>query len=372
MSNPLRIAAVGVGRIGLFHALHVQELAAQAGECELVAVVDPHGDLAARAVAQLQPGQEQTIDAFASVEELVAAQASDGAVIASRTADHAHHARVLVEAGQRVLLEKPLAGTLTEARDLATWLDGDEGRQRGVMQAFQRRFDPALLRVQRLLKEEAIGPVFKLVSILEDPAPPPEGYQSPGLLADMSVHNIDEVMWLSGMCPRVISAMGARLYNQRIASVAEDFDDVFVQMWLDGTSAAGAAGAEVVAQVQVSRNHVAGYRNETFIYGEDGLIHVGHFQEDPLQVDVEAYGRRGNVLEQVSFELRDYGREVPVFIERFGPAYSAEVAHFVGRCLARAPFDVTHRDGLRALEVVEAGVRATATRDGAVAVEYGD
>ncbi len=288
-------------------------------------------------------------------------------MIASRTADHARCARVLVEAGQRVLLEKPLAGTLAEARELAAWLEADEGRQRGVMQAFQRRFDPALLRVQQLLKEGAIGPVFKLVSILEDPAPPPEGYQSPGLLADMSVHNIDEAMWLSGQRPRAISGMGARLYNQRIASVAEDFDDVFVQMWLDG-----GAGVEAVAQVQVSRNHVAGYRNETFIYGEDGLIHVGHFQEDPLQVDVEAYGRRGNVLEQVSFELRDYGCEVPVFIERFGPAYSAEVAHFVERCLARAPFDVTHRDGLRALEVVEAGVRSLKTRDEAVVVECGE
>lgn len=369
MPNPLRIAAVGVGRIGLFHAQHVQELAAQGGECELVAVVDGHGDLAERGAARLQPGQETPIQVFNTVEALVEAGASDGAVIASRTADHAHHARVLVEAGQRVLLEKPLAGTLAEARALAAWLEADEGRQRGVMQAFQRRFDPALLRVQRLLSEGAVGPVFKIVSILEDPAPPPDGYQSPGLLADMSVHNIDEVMWLSGRRPRAISGVGARLYNQRIASVAEDFDDVFVQLWLERGPA---DQRDMVAQVQVSRNHVAGYRNETFVYGEKGLIHVGHFQEDPLQVDVEAYGRRGSVLEQVSFELRDYGRPVPVFIERFGPAYSAEVAHFVERCLARAPFDVTHRDGLRALEVVEAGVRALTTRDEAVAVEYGD
>lgn len=363
MSDPLRIAAVGVGRIGVFHAQHVQELATRCGDCELVAVVDGHADLAERAAARLQPGQEAPIRAFRSVEELVQAGINDGAVIASRTADHHRHARVLVEAGQRVLLEKPLADTLEEARAFAAWLEADEARQRAVMQAFQRRFDPALLRVRRLLCEGAIGPVFKLVSILEDPAPPPDGYDSPGLLADMSVHNIDEVMWLSGKRPRAVAGVGARLYNQSFASVAEDFDDVFLQMWLDG---------EAVAQVQVSRNHVAGYRNETFIYGEEGLIHVGHFQEDPLQVDVEAYGRRGTVLEQVSFELRDYGRGVPVFIERFGPAYSAEVAHYVERCLARAPFDVTHRDGLRALEVVAAGVRSLKTREEAVGVEYGN
>ncbi|MFH1571204.1 MAG: Gfo/Idh/MocA family oxidoreductase [Gemmatimonadota bacterium] len=361
MSDPWRIAAVGVGRIGIFHAQHVQELATERGDCALVAVVDGHGDLAARAAAQLQPGQEAPIRAFRSVEELLAAGISDGAVIASRTADHDRHTRALVGAGQRVLLEKPLAHTLAEARDLAAWLDADPGRRRAVMQAFQRRFDPALMRAKRLLEEGAIGPVFKVVSILEDPAPPPDGYDSPGLLADMAVHNIDEVLWLTGRRPQAVSGMGARLYNQKTASVAEDFDDAFVQLWL---------GDDAVAQVQVSRNHVAGYRNETFVYGEDGHLQVGHFEEDPRRVDVEAYGRGARVLEQVSFELRDYGRPVPVFIERFGPAYEAEVAHYVERCRCGEPFEVDHRDGLRALQVVEAGVRSLKTRAEAVPVEW--
>jgi predicted dehydrogenase len=99
------------------------------------------------------------------------------------------------------------------------------------------------------------------------------------------------------------------------------------------------------------------------------MIHCGHFHEDPLRVGVEAYGRRGLLQEQVSFELRDYGREVPVFIERFGPAYMAEVVHFVDRCLKGEPFDVGHRDGLRALQVVDAGVRSLKTREEAVPVD---
>ena len=348
--DPLRVAVIGVGRIGFFHARHVQEVGAETGACRLVAVADRHGDTAQRAAARLSDGGREPVAAFDSAEALAGAGVADAAVIASRTRDHRRDTEAMVNAGGRVLLEKPLADSLEEARDLAAWLDADPARGRAVMLAFQRRYDEALLRARELLRANAIGPLFKTVSVLEDPEPPPPGYQSPGLLADMAVHNADEILWLGGGAPTAITGVGARLHNQRIPGVVEeDFDDVFVQMWF---------GEEATAQIQVSRNHVAGYRNETFLYGAEGLIHVGHFDEDPLRARVEAFGRDHEVIEQRAFELRDYGEPVPVFIRRFGNAYKAEVADFVAKCRAGEPFAVTHRDGLRAMEVVIAGAGA--------------
>ncbi len=40
MAEPLRIAAIGLGRIGCIHARHVQELGAEQGVCKLTALVD--------------------------------------------------------------------------------------------------------------------------------------------------------------------------------------------------------------------------------------------------------------------------------------------------------------------------------------------
>ena len=286
MSGPLKIAAVGVGRIGIYHALHVQELANREGTCELSAIVDGHEDLAERVVAQLQPGQEGEIRTFTSVDELARAGAADAAVIASRTADHFLDARTLIDAGQRVLLEKPLTHSLETSREFVAWLDGDERRRQALMLAFMRRFDAPLRRAGELLAEERIGKVFKIVSILEDPHGPPEGYSSPGLLSDMAVHNADEVIWLTGKMPRSVTGMGARLHNQKVSSVVEDFDDqkvssvvedfddAFIQMWLE---------EDVIAQVQVSRNHVACYRNETCIYGDEGVIQVGALPGEPAR-----------------------------------------------------------------------------------------
>ncbi len=353
MAGSVAVAAVAVGRIGVFHARHVQEVAQETGMCQLVAVADRHADTAKRVAAELSNQRDEVL-AFDSPEALAEAGVADAAVVASRTIDHRRDTTALVEAGIRVLLEKPLGDSLAEARDLGDWLDGDERRNQAVMMAFQRRYDAPLLRAKVLLDGGAVGTLFKVVSILEDPEPPPPGYQSSGLLTDMGVHNADEVLWLTGKALTAVTGMGSRLHNQKIDGVvAEDFDDAFVQLWL---------GEDVVAQIQVSRNHVAGYRNETTLYGTRGLIHVGHFDDDPLKVWVEAYGREHNVIEKRAYPLRDYDRPVPVFIRRFGLAYKAEVADFVNKCASGEPFEVTHREGLRAMEVVTAAASSLKTR----------
>ena len=356
MRKPLKLAVVGVGRIGVFHARHVQELGDAAGTCELVAVADRYGNTADNVARRLGKNQASEIRAFKSTRSLVDAGLIDAAVVASRTEDHEADARTLIDAGCRIMLEKPLTGSVESAAEFVRSLSRDNTKKQALMQAFMRRFDEPLRHAKSLLDRNAIGAPFKAVSVLEDPHPPPVGYNSPGIVPDMAVHNIDEAIWLLGALPERVSAIGANLHNFRFTTVKEDFDDAHLHITFPN---------DVIAHVQVSRNHVAGYRNETWIYGRDGLVHVGHFQEDPMRVTVEAYSRKG-VIEKKAFRMRDYGEEVPVFIKRFGPAYKRELAYFVERCRRDEPFSVTQEDGLNAMRVAEAGVRSL--RAGAQAV----
>ena len=126
---------------------------------------------------------------------------------------------------------------------------------------------------------------------------------------------------------------------------------------------------DLAAQLTVSRNHAASYRNETWVYGEEGVCHGGLFQEDSSMVEVETYNREG-VIEKEVFSMGRPEKDVPEFMLRFGPAYKAEVADFIERCLADEPFSVTHRDGLKAMEVVSIGSQSLMARQEALPVDY--
>jgi myo-inositol 2-dehydrogenase/D-chiro-inositol 1-dehydrogenase len=344
MPETLKVAVAGLGRMGAIHALHVHELARDTENCQLVAVAEPDPERAGRFLAET--GLE--IAVFPSVEALAKSGICNAAVVVTPTEDHREHAATLISAGFRVMLEKPLTGTLAADRAFAAELDRDHPH--ALMLAFQRRFDQPLQYAKELMDNGAIGRVFKIFSALEDSNPAPNGYKSGGILPDMSVHNVDEILWLTGRMPTQALAIGSRIYSHALTTCAEDFDDALLCLWFDD---------DLMAQVQVSRNHVSGYRVETIIFGEEGQIHVGHFDQKLTNITVEAYGRRGRSepIAIKSFPMREYNRPLPEFIDRFGAAYKAELAAFVEGCRNGAPFPTTHRDGLRAQEIISAGMQ---------------
>jgi myo-inositol 2-dehydrogenase / D-chiro-inositol 1-dehydrogenase len=345
MTQAQKIAVAGVGRMGAVHALHVHELARDTQACQLVALAEPESERARRFLADI--GYE--VPVFPSVDALAKSGICDAAVVATPTDNHREHAAALISSGFRVLLEKPLTGTVEADRAFAAELDRDHPD--ALMLAFQRRFDEPLRFAKEMMQDGAIGKVFKIYSALEDSNPAPDGYQSGGILPDMAVHNVDEILWLSGRPPAKALAIGSRIYSHAITTCLEDFDDALLCIWFD---------RDLLGQVQVSRNHVSGYRVETIIFGDQGQIHIGRFDQRLTEITVEAYGRRGRSqpLAAKTFPMRDYKRPLPEFVDRFGAAYKAELSAFVECCRTRAAFPATHRDGLRAQEVISAGMQA--------------
>ncbi|MBV8070161.1 MAG: Gfo/Idh/MocA family oxidoreductase [Acidobacteriaceae bacterium] len=344
MAETLGVAVAGLGRMGTIHALHVHELARETNACELVAVAEPDTNRAQRFLADI--GID--VPVFRSVDELARSRICSAAVVVTPTENHREHAAALVAAGFRVLLEKPLTGTIEADRAFAGELD--RHHPHSLMLAFQRRFDEPLKFAKELLESGAIGKVFKIYSALEDSNPAPDGYKSGGILPDMSVHNVDEILWLTGRTPVKALAIGSRLYSHALTTCAEDFDDALLNLWFDNG---------LLGQVQVSRNHVSGYRVETIIFGEEGQIHVGHFDQRLTNITVEAYGRRGRMqpIALKTFPMREYNRPLPEFVDRFGPAYKAELAAFIDCCRNDLPFPATHRDGVRAQEAISAAMQ---------------
>lgn len=355
MYKQLQLGIVGIGRMGWVHASHLLELERETGACRLNAVVDTDPDRLARFSSQL----DYRGPTFDSLEKYLAASACQATVVVAPTEHHQSLAMALIKAGHRVLLEKPLTGTLEG--DLACCAELDRDFPNALMLAFQRRFDAALAYGHDLVRQGAIGRVFKIYSALEDSGPPPDGYQSGGILPDMAVHNVDELLWFAGRMPDRAMTIGSVLHNKHIAVCKEDFDDAMLYCWF---------GDELLGQVQVTRNHVSGYRVETAIYGSEGQIQIGRFYQRPHEILVEAYGKRGRA-EPIAYQVfpgGNGGPGAPEFVDRFGPAYKAEAAAFIDCCRRGAEFPSTHRDGLRAQRVIAAGMSALLTKEGAAPV----
>jgi predicted dehydrogenase len=148
-SHKTRIAVAGAGYIGQAH----MEVALKSPTCTLSAIVDPASgaaDIAAKAGVPL----------YASLDELIAKDRPDGIVLATPNQLHVEHARTCLAARVPMLLEKPIAPTVTEAQALA-----DEAEQSGVavLIGHHRAHSPIMARAKQVIDEGRLG---KLVAVM--------------------------------------------------------------------------------------------------------------------------------------------------------------------------------------------------------------
>ena len=130
--GPIGVGAVGAGNYAQANLLPVLR---DMGEAKLVAVADAQGLVAGSARGKF--GFEKTADDF---DAILADPKVEWVVIATRHDTHADLARRALAAGKHVHVEKPLALSVSELRDLA---QTHAASKRHLTVGFNRRFAPA-------------------------------------------------------------------------------------------------------------------------------------------------------------------------------------------------------------------------------------
>lgn len=115
---PVKVGVVGLGRFGRLHALTIARLA----EANLVALVARRQTSLDALSAEL-PG----VPGWTNLQQALAESTAEAWVVACTTAAHVPVVRALLEAGKVVLLEKPVADNLNDARSLAPLVRPDSG-----------------------------------------------------------------------------------------------------------------------------------------------------------------------------------------------------------------------------------------------------
>jgi predicted dehydrogenase len=193
--TPQRVGLLGCGRIA--SAIHLRVLTGMRGVA-VTALAEPN--LSARqAAARLVPEAA----CFSDFAELLTTAELDAVVITLPSALHAVAARAAFQRGLHVYLEKPLASSVAEGREvLAAW------RRAGTvgMIGYNYRFLPAYQRARALIQSDHIGPVVALRSVFSvSHLALPEWKQrretGGGALLDLISHHLDLAVWLIGKPP---------------------------------------------------------------------------------------------------------------------------------------------------------------------------
>ena len=291
------MGVVGTGYLGRLHARVLTEMP----EASMVGFVETNDAIAAEVASGLK------IKRIASTREL--ASQVDCAVVATPTVTHLEVAGELLEAGCDVMVEKPVAASVDEAKKL---IDIAAKRNRFIQVGHVERYNPAIVAVADLIKDvryidaERLG-VFVGRSLDID------------VLLDLMIHDLNLVLSLLRQKVVDIRAVGVPVLTEKV-----DIANVRLEM-------ENGAVANLTAS-RVSQDRV---RKQRF-FGSDFYVSV-----DTKEQEVKGYRLVGKSITPIAIEVK---KKEPL---------RAELEAFLECVRTRKTPLVTGEDGLEAVELAE-------------------
>ncbi|GAN32940.1 MAG: gfo/Idh/MocA family oxidoreductase [Candidatus Brocadia sp. AMX2] len=239
----LKVAVVGVGHLGKEHARVYAELPG----VELIGVVDIQRKQAEKIA------QQYNTQCFTNHREIIDKVAAVS--IAVPTKSHYIIAKEFLKHGVHVMIEKPMTGTVLEARELI----GISKANRLVLQVgYIERFNPAIAAIKKL----SINPRF-----IECHRLSPFTFRSAdiGVVLDLMIHDLDIILHITGSKVKKFDAVGVNVISDK-----EDIANVRIQ-FQNGC----------VANVTASRVSLASMRKMR-LFSQDSYISIDYQKKDAL------------------------------------------------------------------------------------------
>jgi UDP-N-acetylglucosamine 3-dehydrogenase len=313
-----RVAVIGTGSMGRNHVRVLMDLP----QADLVGIADKDSE-GVRALAK-----RYSISGFEDHRRLLSETKPEAVVIAVPTVHHHRVALDAIEAGAHVLVEKPIASTVEEAKEL---IDAAKRRNVSLMVGHIERFNPAVIELKKRLDEGAIGRVFMIHARRQSPYP--RRIQDVGVASDLATHELDMMRYLTNENVEYVSA--------QVASVlSEGREDIVFGILRFASGVMGVLDVNWVTPTTV---------REVTITGERGMFVVNYlaqeltFFENPAAAPVLLAGSTWDYTVKA-------GNMIRYQIQKKEPLRS-ELESFVDCVSRRSPVVVDGKDGLAALEL---------------------
>lgn len=317
MSNKIRCAVLGLGRLGYWHAGNLRY---KIKDADLRIVVDPLEGRAEQVARELEvPKWAKNADDVFTDDKI------DAVIIVTPTTTHAELIKKAAQNGKHIFVEKPITHTLEEADEVIKVIQENEVY---CQVGFMRRFDRNYAEAKRRVKAGDIGKPLYFKGITRDGVMPPPNFikHSGGLFLDFSIHDYDTARFFLEAEVTSVTGLGSVIDKQYVAEF-NDVDQALTYLTFDS----GAA-----ADVEASRNANYGYDIRAEIVGTDGAIQIGSMQQHDLKI-LTKHGSTHDIY--------------PDFPSQFLDAYHAEMESFIESLLEQKKPAVNEHDGKVALEI---------------------
>ena len=201
----LKVGVFGVGHLGKYHLNNWKEIK----DIELIGFYDPSGENAEQVVEQYK------LKRFTNINKLI--EACDAVDIVAPTTLHFELCKAAILKSKHVFVEKPLANTMDEAREIVKLVkEANIKFQVGHVE----RFNPAFLS----LKNFNVSPMFIEVHRLAQFNPRGTDVS---VILDLMIHDIDIILKLVKSNVKSVSANGVSVMSNTpdIANVRMEFDN---------------------------------------------------------------------------------------------------------------------------------------------------
>jgi UDP-N-acetylglucosamine 3-dehydrogenase len=326
MMETIKTAVIGAGAMGANHCRIYSE------KTDFTAVADVDAKLSKTV------GEKYGCKSYTDYGKMLKAEKPDAVTVAVPTQYHAKVAIDCIKAGSNILVEKPIADTVANAKRII-----DEAEKNGVklMIGHIERFNPAVQELKKRLDKKNLGKVFSVHATRVGPFP--HRIRDVGVVIDLAVHDIDIMRYIT-------QSNVKRVYAETEKRIHTSCEDMLSGLLKFKNGATGILDINWLTPEKI---------RELKVTGERGMYHVEYISQELTFYENRETNRDYSYQDMLMGVTE--GDITKIRIGKKEPLKS-EIEAFLTSVKKDTKPPATGEDGLKALEVALA-IKDSATKN---------